>query len=396
MINLEKIMKAKESIQDMVFETPVIKANNMTQGVYLKCENLQTTGSFKLRGAANFIAELTQEEKAKGVVAWSAGNHAQGVAKAAQMHGIDATIFIPNTGSLTKIERTRKFGAEVILSEGTLDVAAKDAKEFCEKYGKIQIPPYDHEAVIAGQATVALEIIEQLEDFDAIVVPIGGGGLAAGVAYAIHKLKPDCKVYGVEASGAASTYKSFKNHQIETLNVSETIADGIDVKKPGNLTFEIMEQYLEDVITVSDDEIANAILELMEENHLMVEGAGAASYAAVMSGKIPFDKNVVCILSGGNLDISLLNKVVQKSLMTQNRLIELTVEILDKPGSLLAIMELITNSNGNVLKVEHIHSAKSLKIRNCFVRIDIDIPSIVDLIKLEDILLEKEIIHEIR
>ena len=396
MISLEKIMKAKSSLKDMVYETPIVKANNMTQGVYLKCENLQFTGSFKLRGAANFIAELSDEDKAKGVVAWSAGNHAQGVAKAAQMHGIDATIFIPDTGSLTKIERTRKYGANVILSPGTLDAAAKDAAEFCANHGNIQIPPYDHEDVIAGQATVALEIIDQLASFDAVVVPIGGGGLAAGIAYAMHKLKPECKVYGVEASGAASTYCSIRDGHIETLRSSETIADGIDVKKPGTVTFEIMEKYLEAVVTVSDDEIADAILELMEENHLMVEGAGAASYAAVMTGKIPFDDNVVCILSGGNLDISLLNKVVQKSLMNQNRLIELTVEILDKPGSLLSIMELINNSNGNVLTVEHIHSTKALKIRNCLVRIDIDMPSMIDLIKLEDVLAEKGIIHEIR
>ena len=394
MISIEKIMKAKTSLEGMVHETPIIKANKMSK-VYLKCENLQITGSFKLRGATNFIAELSEEERRKGVVAWSAGNHAQGVAKAAQLHGIDATIFIPDTGSLTKIERTRKYGAHVILSEGTLDNAAKDAHEFCETHGHVKIPPYDHEDVIAGQATVALEILEQLASFDVVVVPIGGGGLAAGIALALHKLKPECKVYGVEASGAASTYQSIRNRCLETLRVSDTIADGIDVKKPGNITFEIMEQYLEGVVTVSDDEIADAILELMEENHLMMEGAGAASYAAVMSGKIPFSDNVVCILSGGNLDISLLNKIVQKSLMNQNRIIELKVELLDKPGALLKITELISSSNGNVLKVEHIHSTKGLKIRNCLVRIEIDIPSMSDLIKLENVLLEKSIIHEI-
>ena len=396
MLSLEKIIKAKHALKDMVVETPLIKAHNRNQKVYLKCENLQITGSFKLRGAANFIAELSEEDKAKGVVAWSAGNHAQGVAKAAQMHGIDATIFIPDTGSLTKIERTRKYGANVILSAGTLDAAASDAADFREKHKAIQIPPYNHYDVIAGQATVALEIIEQLSEFDTIVVPIGGGGLAAGVASAIHYLKPESKVYGVEAGGAASTWKSFKEGKIETLSESETIADGIDVKKPGSQTYALMEQYLEAVVTVTDDEIADAILELMEESHLMVEGAGAASYAAVMSGKIPCDGTIVCILSGGNLDISLLDKVVKKSLMNQNRLIELTVEILDKPGSLLNIMELIHQTDGNVLKVDHIHSTKALKIRNCLVRVDIDMPSLMDLMTLRDLLEEQGIIHEIR
>lgn len=391
MLNMDAVKEASAVLESLVVCTPLIEANLdlPNQKIYLKCENLQKTGSFKIRGAAYFMSQLDEATRAKGVVAWSAGNHAQGVAKAAQMLGIKADIFIPSSGSLTKIEKTRNYGASVHLSNGLLDVAHLDALAFQAETDAVAIPPYDHEDIILGQATLGVELFDQLPHLDAVVIPIGGGGLIGGVAYAIKQLKPSCKVYGVEAAGAASTIASLLQNESVSITDVDTIADGIAVKSPGLLNFHLIQEYVDHVVSVTDDETSEAILELLEHNHLVVEGAGAVAYAAIKSGRIPVHANTVCMVSGGNLDINLLNKIIKKALKTQHRILELKVEIEDKPGSLLQIMEIIADNEGNILRVEHEHTDRDLPIKNCVIKIQFEMRSLMHLIEMENTLNER-------
>ena len=320
--------------------------------VYLKPENLQNTGSFKLRGAYNKIAHLTEEERGKGVITSSAGNHAQGVALAAQRLGVNAVICMPATTPLLKVEATRSYGAEVVLAGDTFDDAYKRSLELQKEKGYVYVHPFNDRDVLLGQGTTALEIIDELKDVDAILVPIGGGGFASGVAFATKSVRPEVKVIGVEPMGAACMANSFAAGHVTTLAGVETVADGCAVKTPGDLTFVFCRKYLDDIITVSEMEIMSALLFLIEKHKLIAEGAGVLSLAALT--RLPFKgKKVVSILSGGNIDISTISALISKSLIARGRIFCFAVQLPDKPGQLLKVAEIVAREHANVIKLVH-------------------------------------------
>ncbi len=375
MLSLGKIKDAVDVLKNIARRTDLIHAQNIIEDndIYLKVENLQKTGSFKLRGASYKIANLSQEAKSKGVIACSAGNHAQGVALASQKNNIKATIFIPATAPISKVEATRKFGAEIRLIDGVYDDAYKAAVEYQKETNGTFVHPFDDEDVIAGQGTIGLEILEQLPDVDAVIVPIGGGGLISGVAYAIKQVKPECKVYGVQAQGAGSMYQSLLNHKVLELPVVHTFADGTAVKRPGDLTFDICSKYVDEVVTVTDDEIASAILTLMERQKLVAEGAGALSVAAAMFNKLPIEgKKTVCVISGGNIDVNILSRVINRGLLKSGRLSHLTIELLDKPGQLKDVSSIIAEYGANVIRVRHNQGGENTDINDCFLKISME------------------------
>ena len=369
MVTLEMIKDAEEDLKEVARSTPVISAPKIGENVSIKAENLQLTGSFKLRGAYYKISSLTPEEKAKGVIACSAGNHAQGVALSATKNGIKSTICIPAGAPLSKVEATRGYGGDVVLVPGVYDDAYAKAVELTEKNGYTFVHPFNDEKVIAGQGTIGLEILEQEPDVEAVFVPIGGGGLISGVACAIKSVKPECKVYGVQAAGAPSMFDSInKGEIIELANVS-TIADGIAVKKPGDLTFEMCQKYVDGIVTVTEDEIATAILALMEMQKTVSEGAGATSVAAVMFDKVPEvkGKNIVCIVSGGNIDVSILSRVITKGLTKTGRITEVTTKVVDKPGQLIHLLQLVSDVGANIISIDHQREDKKSEINSCIV-----------------------------
>ena len=314
MLTLDKIFHAEEILKGIVRTTDVLYAPTICPGVdlYLKAENLQTTGSFKLRGAYNKITLLKDSERQRGVIACSAGNHAQGVALAASKNKIPSVICLPSGAPRSKINATRAYGAEVILVDGVYDDAYNYALSLQQENGYSFIHPFDDEDVIAGQGTVALEVMRQVSNIDAIVIPVGGGGLASGCAYAVKMIDPRIKVYGVQAEKSASMLASIREGRIVEFGSSLSIADGIMVKKPGRITHELCSRYLDDIVTVSEEEIIAAIITLLERCKMLVEGAGAASLAAVIFGKINLEgKRTVCIITGGNMDLDVLGKIIQ-------------------------------------------------------------------------------------
>jgi len=369
MVTLEMIKQAQQNLKGVARMTPLISAPKIGENVSIKAENLQLTGSFKLRGAYNKISSLTPEEKQKGVIACSAGNHAQGVALSATKNGIHSTICIPAGAPLSKVEATRGFGGDVVLVPGVYDDAYAKAVELTNEKGYTFVHPFNDEKVIAGQGTIGLEILEQEPHVDAVFVAIGGGGLASGVACAIKSMKPDCKVYGVQAAGAPSMYDSINKGEIIELPSVSTIADGIAVKKPGDLTFEMCKKYLDGVVTVTEDEIATAILTLMETQKTVAEGAGAASVAAVMFDKVPEvkGKNIVCVISGGNIDVSILSRVITKGLTKTGRITEIKTKVIDKPGQLINLLQLISNAGANIITIDHQREAKQSEVNSCIV-----------------------------
>ena len=323
-----------------------------------------------MRGAYFKISQLTDEEKARGVIACSAGNHAQGVALAAKKNGIKAVICLPDGAPISKVEATRSYGAEICLVPGVYDDAYNKALQLKEENNYTFIHPFDDENVIAGQGTIGLELLEQLPDLDAVVVPVGGGGLISGVAFALKSLNPNIKVYGVQATGAPSMVNSLKDDKIECLDSVSTIADGIKVKEPGEHTFELCKKYVDDVVTVSDDEISSAILALIEQHKLIAEGAGAVSVAAVMFNKVPVKgKKVVCLVSGGNIDVTILSRVIKRGLLKSGRSDTLTIQLEDKPGQLRDVSKLIADLGGNVVSVHHERASEDSDITDCILRI---------------------------
>ncbi|MBQ2772745.1 MAG: threonine ammonia-lyase [Clostridia bacterium] len=375
MLTLDKVYQAAFVLRDVARKTDLIQARNMCTDceLYLKTENLQVTGSFKVRGAYYKISQLSEAERAKGIVACSAGNHAQGVALAAQKMGIKSVICMPDGAPISKVEATKAFGAEACLVPGAYDDAYQKALSLCEETGATLIHPFDDEEVIAGQGTIGLEILEQIGDADAVVVPVGGGGLVAGVAYAIKHLRPDIKVYGVQAERAASMAQSLKLGKQITLDSVSTFADGIAVKHPGDNTFKLIGEYVDDVVTVTEDEIATAILTLMEKQKLVAEGAGAVSVAAVMFDKVPVKgKKVVCVVSGGNIDVNILSRVVTRGLVTTGRNATLQIALEDKPGQLLGVSSIISRCGGNVVSVHHERSDANMAVASCFLKIGME------------------------
>ena len=374
MLSLAKVFNAQTVLKSIIRETNVVRAHGIAPDckLYLKPENLQFTGSFKVRGAAYKIAMLSEEEKEKGVVACSAGNHAQGVALAATKNGIKSLICLPDTAPISKVEATKGFGAEVCLVEGCYDDAYQKALELKESEGYTFVHPFDDENVIAGQGTVALEILNDLDDIDAIVVPIGGGGLIAGVAYTVKQINPEVKVYGVQVNGAPSMYNSIRDGEIECLSSVSTIADGIAVKKPGENTFALVKEYVDDIALVSDDEVSSAILALIEKQKMIAEGAGAAAVAAVMFDKFDLKgKRVVAIVSGGNIDVTSLSRVIDRGLLNSGRSSSLLIELIDKPGQLKDISRIIADCGGNVTGV-HYEKGNTESVNGCFLRIEME------------------------
>ena len=374
MLTIDKLFHASLILKDIIRPTPLAKDYGIAPhcNLYLKTENLQHTGSFKLRGSGYKIAMLSDEEKKKGVIACSAGNHAQGVALAASKCGIKSLICLPDTAPISKIEATKRFGAEVCLVEGCYDDAYNKALQLRDEMGYTFVHPFDDENVIAGQGTIGLEILNEMDDLDAVIVPIGGGGLISGIAYAIKSLRPNVKVYGVQAAGAPSMLNSVKAGQIQTLDRVSTIADGIAVKKPGELTYEMVSKYVDDIATVTEDEIASAILALVEKQKMIAEGAGAVSVAAAMFKKFPIEgKKVVCVISGGNIDVTSLSRVIDRGLMTSGRISSLLIELADKPGQLKDVSRIIADCGGNVTGV-HYERGGTETVTGCFLRIDME------------------------
>ncbi|OPJ55569.1 threonine ammonia-lyase [Alkalithermobacter paradoxus] len=366
-ITLNDVQKAREVVKDVVLKTELVECVHLSKisnnRVFLKLENLQKTGSFKIRGAYNKIANLTQEEKANGVIASSAGNHAQGVALGAKMNGIKATIVMPATAPLAKVSATKSYGAEVILNGAVYDDAYAKALEIQNETGATFLHPFDDPYVIAGQGTIALEILEDLEDVDAILVPIGGGGIIAGIAVAAKAINPNIKIIGVEASNAASMKGSVDEGEIITLSSAATIADGIAVKRPGNLTYELVKEYVDEIVTVNEDEIAQAVLFLMEKDKIVVEGSGAVSVAAIITGKIKEEgKNIVSVISGGNIDVNMVWRIIDNALIKEGRRFTFRTMIQDKPGGLSNLTALIYELNANILSVNTIKLSNNLRL----------------------------------
>lgn len=375
MLTLDSVYRASYVLKSVVRKTDVIYAPKLRPGtdIYLKTENLQITGSFKVRGAYYKMSQLSPEEKAKGVIACSAGNHAQGVALAAQKNGIKAVICLPDGAPISKVEATKSYGAEVCLVEGVYDDAYNKALSLRDEMGYTFIHPFDDPDVIAGQGTIALELQDQIPDMDAVIVPIGGGGLISGVAFTLKMLNPKIKVYGVQAAGAPSMRNSIKDEQIETLSSVSTIADGIAVKRPGNLTYEICSKYVDEIVTVTDDEISAAILALMEQHKLVTEGAGAVAVAAAMFGKIDLEgKKTVCLLSGGNIDVTILSRVITRGLLMSGRNCQLMIELMDKPGQLTNVSRIISELDGNVISVHHERANEGSDVNGCYLRLTLE------------------------
>lgn len=375
MLEISEIFNAAAVLKGVARKTTIIPAPhiNPESEVFLKTENLQLTGSFKLRGAYYKISQLTDEEKARGVIACSAGNHAQGVALGATHNGIKSLICLPAGAPMSKIEATKNYGADVCLVPGVYDDAYAKAIQLRDEFGYTFVHPFDDPKVIAGQGTIGLEILEQMPDVEAVIVPIGGGGLISGVAFAIKTLRPEIKVYGVQSSGAPSMAASLQEGAIQHLNNVSTIADGIAVKEPGVNTFELCNRYVDEVVTVSDEEIAAAILALIEQQKLVAEGAGAVSVAAAMFNKVPIKgKKTVCLVSGGNIDVNTLSRVITRGLSKSGRNYTFIVDLDDKPGQLSGVCNVVAQQGGNVISVSHERINTSSAINGCTIRMELE------------------------
>ena len=373
MLTLDKVYKASHLLKSVARYTDMIESNGLSDDcdLRLKAENLQLTGSFKLRGAFFKIASLPKDDRE--IVACSAGNHSQGVSLASGKLNRKAVIFMPSIAPISKVEATKKLGATVHLVDGVYDDAYLAAKAYCEEHNSIFVHPFDDADVIAGQGSIALEILEQYPDVDTVLVPVGGGGLLAGVAFTLKQLKPECQVYGVQAEGAPGMCRAFTEKHSVTLKKVSTFADGIAVKTPGNLTRELCCKYADGIVTVSDDEIATAILSLMEKQKLISEGAGAAGVAAVLAKKLNLSGKKVCaVVSGGNIDVNILSRVINRGLLSSGRVAELKIAMLDKPGQLREVSAIIANCGANVIQVRHDPGGEHADIIGCFLHIKME------------------------
>ena len=374
-LTLGMILEARERLKGVAQRTGLVHFKALSDEdsqIYLKTEDLQSTGSFKLRGAYIKIASLTPEERACGVIASSAGNHAQGVALAARAFDTPATIVMPEGAPLSKVKATRELGANVVLHGSVYDDAYAEACRLQAETGATFIHPFDDPMVIAGQGTIGLEIMDDMPDVRTIVVPIGGGGLASGVAAAVKMLHPDVRVVGVQASGAAGMKASIEAGHVVELDSAKTIADGIAVKKPGELTFELCSRYVDEIVTVDDDEIAQAILLLMERGKMVAEGAGAAAVAAIMSRKFDVSGKVVAVISGGNIDVTMISRIIEKGLLRAGRVSKLRILMQDRPGQLEQVSRLIAGAGANVMAVHHDRTDVDLDIRDAILEITME------------------------
>lgn len=355
-MNFEMLLAAKKNLQGVIKETPLIYSrtfsNESGNDIYMKAENLQITGAFKLRGAYHKICTLSQEQREHGLIAASAGNHAQGVAYSAKALGVHATIVMPIHTPLIKVEATRDYGAQVVLFGMGYDEAYQHAVELAQEKGYTFVHPFDDEEVIAGQGTIGLEILETLSDADTIIVPIGGGGLIAGVAMAAKLLKPSVKIIGVEPEGARAMQMSMEQGHVVALDHVNTIAEGVAVKRPGNIAFELVKQYVDEIVTVSDVDIMEAFLVLLEKEKLVAENAGVLSLAALKKLEVKNQK-IVCVVSGGNIDVVTISELINRGLIIRGRVFCFSVELSDVPGELVKISTILAEHRANVIQLEH-------------------------------------------
>nr|WP_285853672.1 threonine ammonia-lyase [Oceanobacillus luteolus] len=364
-MNIDDIITAREKMMGTVHQTNLEYSSTFSKltnnEIYLKLENLQKTGSFKVRGAFNKVHSLTEEELKRGVIAASAGNHAQGVAFSASAWNIPCTIVMPKGAPISKIQATENYGAKVVLEGETFDDANNYARHLQQETGATFIHAFDDEGVIVGQGTIGLEILEQLPDVDAVVCPIGGGGLIAGIATAIKEINPNVKIYGVQTSAVPSMKRSVAERNPIMVNALPTMADGIAVKKPGDKTFEIVQNYVDDIVLVDEMEIARTMLLLLERNKLLVEGSGAAALASLIYGKLPLEnKNVVCLVSGGNVDVNFISKIIERGLVESGRYTTFKVILNDKPGELEQLLHELAVTDANIRRVIHHHAGKDV------------------------------------
>lgn len=371
-LSIEDVYVAAEKLQSVIKKTELIESpffsKECNNRVFIKPDNLQVTGAFKIRGAYNKLSKLSDAEKSRGVIAASAGNHAQGIGYAAQLLGIKATLVMPATTPIIKVEATKNYGVEVVLHGDSYDEAYKKARELEAECQYVFVHPFDDLDVIMGQGTLALEIIKELEDVDTILIPIGGGGLISGMAFAIKMLKPSIKIIGVEPEGACCIKESLIQNKVIELPSVDTMADGTAVKKPGELTFQFVKEFVDEVVTVSEFEILEAILLLMEKHKLIVEGAGALSLAGLKRIQ-SIGKKVVCIVSGGNIDISTISAIINRALVSRGRLFCFTVNLPDKPGELLHVANILSELKANVIKLDHNQS----KVMDRFKQVQLEV-----------------------
>ncbi len=379
---LADIMEAKHLLKGVILHTPMDYSSTFSKmtgnEVWIKYENQQKTGAFKIRGAYNKIAHLSPEERARGVIACSTGNHAQGVAYAASLFNTKATIVMPHGTPLPKIQATRGYGAEVVLAGECYDDAYAEAERLVKERNMSFVHPFEDRYIIAGQGTIGLEILEDLPDVDVFVCPIGGGGLITGIAMALKAARPKVRVIGVEAKGANSAYLSLKNGKITKLDSVSTIADGIAVKRPGDLTFSLLKQYIDDIVTVDEDEIARAIVMLLERCKTVSEGAGAVSIAAIIYDRLGIKgqgKRVAALISGGNIDTNMIGKVIRRGLIKAGRYVQVPVLMADKPGRLDRLLEVVAKNEANVLSVNTDRIAEDIPMGMARIILDLETAS---------------------
>lgn len=375
MITIDDVKNARERIEEVTRGTHLLHSMTLSgeNDVYLKVESLQRTGSFKIRGAFNKVASLTDEEKAKGVITASNGNHAQAVALAASLNGVKCKVCMSDKALMSRMEDARRHGAGVVVVPGEFEDADEEARRLADEKGYIYIDRGDDEQVMAGNGTVALEILEQMPDLDALVVPVGTGALLAGAAIAVKALKPECRVYGVQATGASAMARSFRKGEIVSVPHINTFAAGIAVSEPSETAFEMIKDKVDGIITVTEDEIASAMLTLLEKQKLLAEGGGAVTAAAVMFDKIPESgKKIACIISGGNVDINILNRVIARGLMMNDRKTNITIQMDDKQGTLARACNIISECGGNILEVHHDRGASNIQLSSCYVTFELE------------------------
>lgn len=375
MITIDDVKNARERIEEVTRGTHLLHSMTLSgeNDVYLKVESLQRTGSFKIRGAFNKVASLTDEEKAKGVITASNGNHAQAVALAASLNGVKCKVCMSDKALMSRMEDARRHGADVVVVPGEFEDADEEARRLADEKGYIYIDRGDDEQVMAGNGTVALEILEQMPDLDALVVPVGTGALLAGAAVAVKALKPECRVYGVQATGASAMARSFRKGEIVSVPHINTFAAGIAVSEPSETAFEMIKDKVDGIITVTEDEIASAMLTLLEKQKLLAEGGGAVTAAAVMFDKIPESgKKIACIISGGNVDINILNRVIARGLMMNDRKTNITIQMDDKQGTLARACNIISECGGNILEVHHDRGASNIQLSSCYVTFELE------------------------
>lgn len=371
-VSIDDIYMAEQKLQSVIKKTELIESpffsNECGNRVFIKPENLQVTGAFKIRGAFNKLSTLSEMEKSRGVISASAGNHAQGIGYASQLLGVKATLVMPSATPIIKVEATKNYGVDVVLYGDNYDDSYKKARELEAEHNYVFVHPFNDLDVIMGQGTLALEIVKELDDVDEILIPIGGGGLISGIAFAIKMLKPSIKIIGVEPEGACCIKESLAQNKVIELEKVDTMADGTAVKKPGDLTFEFIRAFVDEVVTVSDFEILEAILLLMEKHKLIVEGAGALSLAGLKKIQSK-NKKIVCLVSGGNIDISTISAIINRALVSRGRLFCFTVNLPDKPGELVHVSTILSELKANVIKLDHNQS----KVMDRFKQVQLEV-----------------------